>query len=123
MVSGMQGALPQIKSEKVRALAVTGMRRSPALPDVPTVNEALGLRDYEALNWQSLLFPAGTPKPVVDRVATEVIKILAQADVRERLLQMGYEPIGNRPEQFAAAALDDQKRWSAIIQAANISSD
>jgi len=123
MVSGMQGALPQIKSEKVRALAVTGLRRSPALPDVPTVNEALGLRDYEALNWQSLLFPAGTPKPVVDRIATEVIKILAQADVRERLLQMGYEPIGNRPEQFAAAALDDQKRWSAIIQAANISSD
>ena len=123
MVSGMQGALPQIKAEKIRALAVTGMRRSPALPDVPTVNEALGLRDYEALNWQSLLFPAGTPKPVVDRVATEVIKILAQADVRERLLQMGYEPIGNRPEQFASAALADQKRWSAIIQAANITSD
>ena len=123
MVSGMQGALPQIKAEKIRALAVTGMRRSPALPDVPTVNEALGLRDYEALNWQSLLFPAGTPKPVVDRVATEVIKILAQADVRERLFQMGYEPIGNRPEQFAVAALADQKRWSTIIQAANITSD
>jgi tripartite-type tricarboxylate transporter receptor subunit TctC len=123
MVSGMQGALPQIKSDKVRALAVTGSRRSPALPDVPTVNEALGLRDYEALNWQSLLFPAGTAKPVVDRVATEVIKILAQADVRERLLQMGYEPIGNLPEQFAAAALVDQKRWSTIIQTANISSD
>ena len=123
MVSGMQGALPQIKAEKVRALAVTGIRRSPALPDVPTVNEALGLRDYEALNWQSLLFPAGTPKPVVDRVANEVIKILAQADVRERLLQLGYEPIGNRPEQFTAAALADQKRWSAIIQAANITSD
>jgi hypothetical protein len=80
-------------------------------------------RDYEALNWQSLLFPAGTPKPVVDRVAGEVIKILAQPEVRERLLQMGYEPIGNRPEQFAAAALADQKRWSAIIQAANITSD
>lgn len=123
MVSGMQGALPQIKSEKVRALAVTGRRRSPALPDVPTVNEALGLRDYEALNWQSLLFPAGTPKPVVDRVAGEVIRILSQPEVRERLLQMGYEPIGNRPEQFAASAADDQKRWSAVIQAANISSD
>lgn len=123
MVSGMQGALPQIKAEKVRALAVTGRRRSPALPEVPTVNEALGLRDYEALNWQSLLFPAATPKPVVDRVAGEVIKILAQPEVRERLLQMGYEPIGNRPEQFAAAALDDQRRWSAVIQAAGISSD
>lgn len=123
MVSGMQGALPQIRSEKVRALAVTGKRRSPALPDVPTVNEALGLRDYEALNWQSLLFPAGTPKPVVDRMAGEVIKILSQPEVRERLLQLGYEPIGNRPEQFAASAADDQKRWSAVIQAAQISSD
>lgn len=123
MVSGMQGALPQIKGEKVRALAVTGKRRSVALPEVPTVAEALGLRDYEALNWQSLLFPAGTPKPIVDRMAGEVIKILALPEVRERLLQMGYEPIGNRPEQFAAAAADDQKRWAAIIQAANITSD
>jgi len=123
MISGMQGAIPQIKAEKVRALAVTGKRRSPALPDVPTVSEALGLRDYEALNWQSLLFPPGTPKPVVDRVAGEVIKILAQPEVRERLLQMGYEPIGNRPEQFAASAAEDQKRWSAVIAAANISSD
>lgn len=123
MVSGMQGALPQIRAEKVRALAVTGRRRSPALPDVPTVNEALGLRDYEALNWQSLLFPPATPKVIVDRVAGEVIKVLGQPEVRERLLQLGYEPIGNRPEQFAAAALDDQKRWSAIIQAASISAD
>lgn len=123
MVSGMQGALPQIRSEKVRALAVTGRRRSPALPEVPTVNEALGLRDYEALNWQSLLFPAGTPKPVVDRVAGEVIRILSQPEVRDRLLQMGYEPIGNRPEQFAAAAAEDQRRWASVIQAASISSD
>lgn len=123
MVSGMQGAVPQIKGEKVRALAVTGKRRSVALPEVPTVAEALGLRDYEALNWQSLLFPAATPKPIVDRMANEVIKILAQPEVRERLLQMGYEPIGNRPESFAAAAADDQKRWAAIIQAANITSD
>ncbi len=123
MISGMQGAIPQIKAEKVRALAVTGRRRSPALPDVPTVNEALGLSDYEALNWQSLLFPAGTPKAVVDRVGAEVVKILSQPDVRERLLQMGYEPIGNRPEQFAASAAEDQKRWNAIIQAAGITSD
>jgi tripartite-type tricarboxylate transporter receptor subunit TctC len=69
MVSGMQGAIPQIKADKVKALAVTGLKRSAALPDVPTVGEALGLPEYEALNWQSLLFPAGTPKPIVDRMA------------------------------------------------------
>ena len=56
-------------------------------------------------------------------MAGEVIKILAQPEVRERLLQMGYEPIGNRPEQFAASAAEDQKRWSAVISAANITSD
>ena len=61
MVSGFQGALPQIKADKVRGLAVTGKQRSPALPDLPTVSEALGLPDYEALNWQGLFFPAGTP--------------------------------------------------------------
>jgi tripartite-type tricarboxylate transporter receptor subunit TctC len=123
MVSGMQGAVTQIKADKVRPVAVTGKRRSAALPDVPTVGEALGLRDYEALNWQALLFPAGTPQPIVDRVAGEVTKILAQADVRQRLTEMGYEPIGNTPAQFAAVAAEEQKRWAAIIQAANITSD
>lgn len=123
MVSGMQGAIPQIKGDKVKALAVTGKRRSAALPDVPTVGEALGLRDYEALNWQALLFPAGTPQPIVDRVAGEVTKVLAQPDVRQKLAEMGYEPIGNTPAQFAAVAAEEQKRWATIIQAANITSD
>jgi tripartite-type tricarboxylate transporter receptor subunit TctC len=123
MVSGMQGAVPQIKADKVRPLAVTGRKRSPVLPDVPTVGEALGLPDYEAMNWQGLLFPAGTPQPVVERVASEVVKILAQADTREKLAQMGYEPIGNTPAQAAAVMAEEQRRWSAIIKASNITSD
>jgi tripartite-type tricarboxylate transporter receptor subunit TctC len=123
MVSGMQGAVPQIKADKVRPLAVTGRKRSPVLPDVPTVGEALGLPDYEAMNWQGLLFPAGTPQPVVERVASEVVKILAQPDTREKLAQMGYEPIGNTPAQAAAVMAEEQRRWSAIIKASNITSD
>ena len=123
MVSGMQGAVPQIKANKVRALAVTGKSRATVLPDVPTVGEALGMPDYEALNWQALLFPVGTPQPIVDRMAGAVIKILQQADVRQKLVEMGYEPIGNTPTQFAAVAAAEQKRWAAIIQAANITSD
>jgi tripartite-type tricarboxylate transporter receptor subunit TctC len=123
MVSGMQGAVPQIKADKVRALAVTGKKRSPVLPDVPTVGEALGLPDYEALNWQGLLFPAGTPQPIVERVATEVIRILAQPDTREKLAGMGYEPIGNTPAQATAVMVEEQKRWSAIIKASNITSE
>jgi tripartite-type tricarboxylate transporter receptor subunit TctC len=123
MVSGIQGALPQIKSGKVRAVAVTGKKRSNVLPDVPTVAEALNLPGYEALNWQGLVFPAGTPPPIVDQVATAVIAILAQPDTREKLVGLGYEPVGSTPAQFSALMLDEQKRWSAIIKTANITSD
>jgi tripartite-type tricarboxylate transporter receptor subunit TctC len=123
MVSGMQGAMAQIKGDKVRALAVTGRKRAAVLPDVPTVGEALGLPNYEALNWQALLFPAGTPQPVVERMAGEVTRILAQPDTRAKLADLGYEPIGNTPAQFAAVAAEEQKRWAAIIQSANIISD
>jgi tripartite-type tricarboxylate transporter receptor subunit TctC len=123
MVSGFQGALPQIKSDKVRGLAVTGKQRSPALPDLPTVSEALGLPDYEALNWQGLFFPAGTPEPIVQRVASEVRKILAEPETREWLVSTGYEPTGNTPAEFAALIAADHKRWAEIIKASNISSD
>ena len=123
MVSGLQGALPQIRSGKVLGLAVTGKKRSPALPDVPTVSEALGLPDYEAMNWQGLLFPAGTPQPIVERVASEVIKILAQPETREKLEALGYEPVGNSPAQFAALMNAEKRRWESVIRAAKITSD
>jgi tripartite-type tricarboxylate transporter receptor subunit TctC len=123
MVSGIQGALPQIKSGKVRGLAVTGTKRSTVLPELPTVAEALGLPNYEAMNWQGLFFPAGTPQPIVDRVADAVIKILAMPDTREKLESLGYEPTGNTPAQFAALINVEQKRWAAVIKAANITAD
>jgi tripartite-type tricarboxylate transporter receptor subunit TctC len=123
MISGIQGALPQIKGGKVRGLAVTGKKRSGALPDLPTVAEALGLPDYEALNWQGLLFPPGTPPAIVDRIAGEVIKILAAPDSREKLEALGYEPIGNTPAQAAAVMAAEQRKWTAVIREAGISSD
>ncbi len=123
MVSGMQGAIPQIKQGKVRGLAVTSKKRNAALPDLPTVSEALNLPDYEATNWQALFFPAGTPQPIVDRIASEVHKILAQPDTRARLESLGYEPVGNTPAEFATLVAAEHKRWGAIIRAANISSD
>ena len=123
MISGFQGALPQIKEGKVRGLAVTGKERSPALPDLPTVSEALALPDYEALNWQGLFLPAGTPQPIVDRIASEVKNILAEPETRNWLISVGYEPVGNTPAEFAAIIANDHKRWSEIIKAAKISSD
>ncbi len=123
MVSGFQGALPQIKAGKVRGLAVTGKQRSPALPELPTVSEALGLPNYEALNWQGLFFPAGTPQPIVDRIASEVKKLIAEPETRDWLVANGYEPSGNTPAEFTALIAADYKRWSEIIKAANISAD
>ena len=123
MISGIQGAIPQIKGGKVRGLAVTGKKRAGALPDLPTAADALGLPDYEVLNWQGLLFPPGTPQAIVERISAEVIKILAAPDSREKLESLGYEPIGNTPAQAAAVMAAEQKKWTAVIREAGISSD
>jgi tripartite-type tricarboxylate transporter receptor subunit TctC len=123
MVSGMQGALPYVKSGKVRGLAVTTKKRFAALSELPTVAEALGLPDYEAVNWQGFLFPAGTPRAVIDRIAGETIKILAMPETRARLDVLGYAPSGPTPAEFAALMRVEQKRWAAIIKEAGITAD
>jgi tripartite-type tricarboxylate transporter receptor subunit TctC len=123
MLSGMQAALPNIQSGKVVAAAVTDIKRSKALPDVPTAAEALNLPDYQVMNWQALFFPAGTPKDRIDRIATEVAKILALPESRERLEAMGYEPIGNTPAEFAAVMREEHKKWAELITKANISAN
>ena len=123
MVSGMQGALPYVKSGKVRGLAVTTKKRFAALSELPTVAEALGLPEYEAVNWQGFLFPAGTPRAVIERIAGETIKILAMAETRARLDVLGYAPAGPTPPEFAALMRVEQKRWTAIIKEAGITAD
>lgn len=123
ILSGTQGALPYIKAGKLRALAVTTPKRFATLPDLPTVAEALGLPGYEATNWQGLLFPAGTPRAIISRVASEAIKILALPETRVRLETLGYDPSGISPTEFAALMIAEQKRWTAIIKAAGITAD
>ena len=123
MLSGMQGALPYIKSGKVRGLAVTTRKRFAALAELPTVAEALGLPDYEATNWQGFLFPAGTSRAVIERVAGETIKILAMPETRARLDVLGYDPSGLTPAAFAALMRVEQKRWTTIIKEAGITAD
>jgi len=123
ILSGMQGALPYIKAGKLRALAVTTTKRFPAVPDVPTAAEALGLKGYEATNWQGLLFPAKTPRPIAERIAAEVSKIVTLPETRARLDALGYEPVGNTPAQMAAMMVFEQKRWTEIIKVAGITAD
>ena len=118
----MTGPLPHIRAGKLRALAVTGSRRSAVLPDVPTVSETVS-SGFEYSSWNGIIAPAGTPAPIVNRLNAEIGKALAMADVRERFASLGYEAAGNTPEQFAAIIAADVAKFAKIIKDANIRAD
>ena len=123
MVSTLPSAVPQIKAGKVRALAVTSAKRSVAVPELPTVAEATGLAGYEASTWQGFVFPAATPKAVVQRMADETVKVLAVKDVQDRLREQGYEPVGSSPAQFGAYIRAELAKWTKVIKGAGIKSE
>jgi tripartite-type tricarboxylate transporter receptor subunit TctC len=123
ILSGTQGALPHIKAGKIRALSVTTLSRLPALPDIPTAAEALGIKDYEATNWQGLLFPAGTPKAIAERVSAAAVMILKRPETRARLEGLGYIPSGLTPAQMAAMMAAEKKRWTALIKESGIKAE
>jgi tripartite-type tricarboxylate transporter receptor subunit TctC len=108
-------AVPQVKSGKVRALAVTTAKRSPALPDVPTIAE-LGVPGFEVNAWQGVFVPAGTPKEIVDRLNKEIRAILNKPEVRERILATATEPAGNTPEEFAAYVKTEVVKWADVVK-------
>jgi tripartite-type tricarboxylate transporter receptor subunit TctC len=111
--------LPQLKAGKIRALAVTPSQRSPAAPELPTVEEA-GVKGYQASTWFGLFAPAGTPNSIVQKLAAETQRTLQSADVRERLLGLGAQPIGSSPEEFARFARDEVAKWAKVIRSANV---
>jgi tripartite-type tricarboxylate transporter receptor subunit TctC len=119
MSSTMPPVLPHIRSGKVRALAVTSARRSPALPDLPTVAES-AVPGYEAIAWQGLLAPAGTPRPAIARIHSEFARVLRQPEVVARLGEQGYETVASTPEWFAAYTKTEIAKWSKVIKAAGI---
>jgi tripartite-type tricarboxylate transporter receptor subunit TctC len=116
MFSGFSAAMPHIKSGKVRALAVTGANRSPALPEVPTIAEQ-GFPGVEATAWYGVLAPAGTPKPVVVRLHGELVRIFKMPDVMQRLDALGFEIAGSTPEQFGAYMRAEIKKWAKVVKA------
>lgn len=120
ILSGTQGALPHIRAGKIRPLAVTTLKRLPALPDLPTAAEALGIKDYEATNWQGFLFPAGTPSAIAERVSAATVKILSVPATRTRLDELGYLPSGLTPVQMAKLMEMEKKRWTALINESGI---
>ena len=115
MVAPTQAVTSHVKSGKLRALGVTGTRRTPSLPDVPTIAEA-GVPGYEAVGWFGLVAPAGTPKEVVTILNGEINRILQTPDVKARLLELGAEPAATTPEQFLAFIRSDNAKWDKLIK-------
>jgi tripartite-type tricarboxylate transporter receptor subunit TctC len=110
---------PQVQAGTLRGLAVTSAKRSAALPDVPTLAEA-GLTDQESETMQGVLAPAGTPKEIVDLLHKEITKVMALSDVKEKCAQLGFDPVGNTPEEFTAYIKKEVEKWGRVIKDANI---
>jgi tripartite-type tricarboxylate transporter receptor subunit TctC len=111
--------LPQVKAGKIRALAVTPAKRSPAAPELPTVDEA-GVKGYEASTWFGLFAPAGTPREIVAKIAAETRRILALPEVRDRLLGLGAQPAPSTPDEFARFVQAEVTKWAKVIRDANV---
>ena len=115
-------ATPHVRSGKMRGIAITGKRRWPDLPEVPTFAEG-GLTDYDASSWYAIHAPAGTPKPIIAKLNAELVRIVNLPDIRERLRQMSAEPVGNTPEQFDAFVKSEIAKWGTVIKALNLRVD
>lgn len=114
--------LSHIKAGKLRALAVTTAKRSPALPDVPTLDES-GLKGFNLGTWFGILAPANTPREVVLRLNAEIVKIVNAPDFKKKMEDIGADPIGNTPEQMAKQIKDDTERFAKLVKDAGVSID
>jgi tripartite-type tricarboxylate transporter receptor subunit TctC len=117
--NGITSAVALIRGGKLRALAVTSLQRSAALPDVPTLNES-GLKGFEAVAWNGLSAPAKTPRDVIMKINADVIKIVNSPELKERLKADGSDPVGNSPEQYAAFLRNEIAKWAKVIKFANV---
>jgi tripartite-type tricarboxylate transporter receptor subunit TctC len=115
-------AVPQMKGGRVRAIGVTTAKRSPSLPDVPALAEQ-GLAGYDVSSWQAVFAPAGTPKPIVDRLNAEIRKILASPEIREKLLAVASDPADLTPEQFAEFVRVETEKWARVVKASGAKVD
>jgi tripartite-type tricarboxylate transporter receptor subunit TctC len=117
--NGITSAVALVRGGKLRALAVTSLQRSAALPDVPTLDES-GLKGFEAVAWNGLTAPAKTPREVIMKINADVIKIVNSPELKERLKADGSDPVGNSPEQYAAFLRNEIAKWAKVIKFANV---
>src|SRR5688572_2278869 len=109
----------QARDGKLRALATTGAKRTPAAPDIPTIAET-GIKGYEVTTFYGISAPAKTPRPIIDRLHGEIVKVLNSPDIRQKLQDLGADPVGNTPEQYTAYMQAEIAKWTKVIKAAGI---
>jgi tripartite-type tricarboxylate transporter receptor subunit TctC len=114
--------LPQVRAGRIRGLAVSTLKRSSFIPELPTVAEA-GLPGFDVTAWNGILAPAKTPRPVVSKFHQGIIGALKLSDVQQRLEGLGFEPVGNTPEEFGRFVSEEIARWAKVIKAANVKPD
>jgi tripartite-type tricarboxylate transporter receptor subunit TctC len=119
LFTSVPAALAQVKAGRIRPLAVSTLRRSASLPEVPTIDEA-GVRGYDAASWYGLFAPAGTPKTVIDVLSRETIKIMSAGEIKDKFASDGFEPVGNRPEEFSKFLNGELVKWAKAIKTAGI---
>ena len=122
MFDNLASSLGQIKAGRVRALAVTTAKRSALAPDLPTIAES-GLPGFDISTWFGVFAPAKTPQPIVDRLYTEFTRALALPEVREAMLKLGAEPVGNKPAEFAAYIQSEADKYAKLIRASGAKAD
>lgn len=119
MLENIPSTLPHVKAGKLRALAVTSMKRSPMVPDIPTLDES-GVKGYELVGWNGLFAPGGTPQAIIKKLYEASVKALAQPDVKKRLASMGAEAGGNSPQEFRDFLQAEIRKWAKVVKASGM---
>lgn len=122
MFSQLSSAIPHIQSGKLRAIGVASLKRSAAMPDLPTVAEQ-GFPGFEAVSWYALMVPAGTPADIIGKLHTEAVNALRAAEVRDKLTALGAQPVGNTPAELGAIIVRETARWAEVIRKQGIKAE
>lgn len=119
LIDNAPSSLPFVQQGKLRALAVTSLKRMPSLPDVPTIDES-GVKGYESLSWSGIVAPAATPKPIIAKLNAAIERVLAMPDVKKKFADLGVDPVGGPPENFARHIRAESEKWGRVVKTANI---
>src|SRR5437660_497275 len=123
LIVSMPAALSHVRAGKLRALAVTTVKRSPGAPEIPTVAEALKIPDYEVDSWYAMFAPAKTPNAIVTRMNKEIVHAIRLPAVRQKLLEQGGDPVGSTPEELDRVVKAELRKWAEVIRDADINVD